>query len=80
MIEYQSLVCYRVYLHDLSEQKSNSETGQYSNLYIYNTKFSLLAVVYFGYESNKIVEFYSDRYHSLVVGFCARSAVRDVLF
>ena len=75
MIEYQSLVCYRMYSYDVGEQKSNSETGQYSNLYICNANFTLVAVVYFGYEFNIIIEFCFDRFHSLVAGSCARSAV-----
>jgi hypothetical protein len=80
MIEYQSLFCYRMYSYDVGEQKSNSKTGQYSNLYICNANLTLVAVTYFGYEFNIIIEFCSDRYHSLVAGSCARSSVGDFHF
>ncbi len=80
MIEYQSLTCYRIYSYDVGEQKSNSETGQYSNLYICNVNFILVAVVYFGYEFNIIIEFGFARFHSLIARSCTRSAVWHVLF
>ncbi len=75
MIEYQYLVCYRMYSYDVGEQKSNSKTGQYSNLHICNANFRRVAVAYFGYEFNIIIEFGFTRFYSLATRSCARSAV-----